>query len=165
MNRLGELLSKHRNAFLLMLLAAALALSSHAGQPAVPVTVDIPVMETAASPVSPLQSYRLQRDQETLADIAALEALISQPLLDASTREDAADRLQEIIDRRQAQNAMEGALVSSSLAPCVAVLANGSLTIVTQKADISSKDSALVLTLAAAHTGVSPENIKIITAN
>lgn len=165
MNKLGELLTKHRNAFLLVLLVTTLAVSSLTGQPAVPATVDIPVTEAAAAPVSALQAYRMQRDQEALSDIAALEALIAQPLLDASTREDAAARLQEIIDCRQAQSAMEGALVSSSLGPCVAVLSNGSLTIVTEKAEITGKDSALVLTLAAAHTGVKPENIRIITAN
>ena len=165
MNKLGELLTKHRNAFLILLLAATLALSSLTGQPAAPATVDIPVTEVAAAPVSVLQAYRMQRDQEALSDIAALEALIAQPLLEASTREDAAARLQEIIDCRQAQSAVEGALVSSSLGPCVAVLSNGSLTIVTEKAEITKKDSALVLTLAAAHTGVGPENIRIITAN
>ena len=165
MNKLGVLLTKHRNAFLLTLLATTLAFSSLAGQSAPPVTEEIPIIETAASPTSPLQAYRLQRDQDTLADIAALEALIAQPLLDASTREDAADRLQETIDCRQAQSALEGALVSSSLAPCVAVIADGSLTIVTEKATITDRDSALILTLAAAHASVKPENIRIITPN
>lgn len=165
MNKLGKLLAKHRNAFLILLLAATLAVSSLSGQPDTPATVNIPVTEAAAAPVSPLEAYRLQRDQEARDDIAALEALIAQPLLEASTREDAADRLQEIIDCRQAQSAMEGALVSSSLGPCVAVLSNGCLTIVTEKAEVTQKDSALVLTLAAAHTGVKPENIRIITAN
>ena len=165
MNKLGDLLTKHRNAFLILLLAATLAVSSLSGQPDTPSTVNIPVTEIATAPVSALEAYRLQRDQEARDDITALEALIAQPLLEASTREDAADRLQEIIDCRQAQSAMEGALVSSSLGPCVAVLANGSLTIVTEKAEVTQKDSALVLTLAAAHTGVKPENIRIITAN
>lgn len=164
MTKLGELLTKHRNIFLIVLLVTTLALSSLASQPASSVTVDIPVTQTAAAPFNPLQAYRMQRDQEALADIAALEALVAQPLLEASTREDAADRLQEIIDCRRAQSAMEGALVSSSLGPCVAVLEGGSLTIVTEKTDVTSKDSALVLTLAAAHTGVKPENIRIITA-
>ena len=164
MTKLGELLTKHRNVFLIVLLVTTLALSSLASQPVSSVTVDIPVTQTAAAPLNPLQAYRMQRDQDALADIAALEALVAQPLLEASTREDAADRLQEIIDCRRAQSAMEGALVSSSLGPCIAVLEGGSLTIVTEKTDVTSKDSALVLTLAAAHTGVKPENIRIITA-
>ena len=164
MNKLGVFLTQHRNAFLLLLLVTTLVLSSQTRQTAATATVDIPVTETAASPVSPLQAYRLQRDQEALADIASLEALIAQPLLEASTREDAADLLQQLITRRQAESAMEGALVSSSLFPCVAVIANDCLTIVTEKSDITSRDSALVLTLAAAHTGVTPENIRIITA-
>ena len=165
MNTLGTLLARHRNAFLLMLLITALAFSSLAGQSSTPATVDIPVIGAAASALSPLQAYRLQRDEDALADIAALEALIAQPLLDTATREDAATRLQGIIDCRQAQSALEGALVSSSLAPCVAVIAGDSLTIVTEKAVITERDSALVLTLAAAHAGVKPENIRIITPN
>ncbi|MBE5810290.1 MAG: SpoIIIAH-like family protein [Clostridiales bacterium] len=165
MNKLGILLTKHRHAFLLTLLVSALAISSLARQPSPPATVEIPVTEAAAASVSALEAYRLQRDQDTMADIAALEALIAQPLLDTATREDAADRLQEIIDCRQAQSALEGALVSSSLAPCVAVISGGSLTIVTEKADITSRDSSLILTLAAAHAGISPENIRIMTEN
>lgn len=165
MNRLGQLLTKYRNAFLLTLLAATLAISSLTGRDSPASTVNIPVIETAASPASSLEAYRLQRDQDALADIAALEALIAQTMLDAATREDAADRLQEIIDCRQAQSALEGALVSSSLAPCVAVVAGGSLTIVTEKSAITDRDSALILTLASAHAGIKPENIRIITPN
>lgn len=164
MNKLGELLARNRNVFLIVLLIATLTLSSLARQPSPPTTVNLPVVETAAAPISPLLAYRLQRDQETQADIASLEALVAQPLLEESTREDAAEMLQQILDCRQAQTAMEGALVSSSLGPCVAVLSNGSLTIVTEKADITANDTALVLTLAAAHTGVPPENIRIVTA-
>ena len=165
MSKPGEFLTKHRNAFLLLLLVSTLAQSSLAGQSATPATVDIPITETAAAALSPLQEYRLQRDKDALSDIAALEELIAQPLLEASTREDAAARLQEIIDCRQAQAAMEGALVSSSLGPCVVVIEGGSLTVVTGKKQITAKDSALVLTLTEAHTGIAPGNVKIITAN
>ena len=164
MNKLGELLTRHRNAFLLLLLTITLALGSLRQQPATPATVDIPVTAVSSQATTPLEAYRLQRDQETLRDMAALEALIAQPLLEASTREDAATRLQEIVDQRQAQSALEGALANSSLGPCVVVIAGDSLTLVTAKTDIAKKDSALVLTLAAAHTDVKPENIRIMTA-
>ena len=168
MKKLGETLTKHRNAFLIALLAVTLAVSGYANQQeasSAPAMVTIPVTETAAQALSPLESYRQARDQQTQADLAALEALIAQTTVDESTRDAAADRLQEIIDARQAQSAMEGALVSSSLYPCAAVISGGSVTIVTEKSAVTDKDSALVMTLAAAHAGVPPENVRIITAN
>lgn len=168
MSKWGELLMKRRNAFLLILLATTLLLSGYARQQetkTASTTVNIPVVETAAQQLSPLERYRQQRDQETLDDIASLEALVSQPLLDEATREAAAERLQQIIDCRQARSALEGALVSSKLGPCVAVISGGSLTIVTSKADITQSDSALVMTLAQAHAGIEPANVQIITAN
>lgn len=167
MMKFGELLTKHRNAFLLLLLAVTLAVSGYANQAQLQdasATVCIPVTEVSAPAISPLETYRQQRNQETLADMDALEKLISQTLLDEPTRDAAADHLREIVDKRQAQSSMEGALIGSSLYPCVAVVENGSLTIVTAKNTITQKDTALVLTLSAAHTGIPPENVRIITA-
>ena len=167
MNHLGQWLTKHRNVFLLGLLTLTLVVSGYANQQRVTAassTVSIPVMETAAQALSALESCRQQRDQEALRDMAALEALVNQPLLDEATRESAANRLAELVGKRQAQSALESALSGSSLHPCVAVVSNESVTIVTEKSAVTDKDSALVLTLAAAHAGVSPENVRIITA-
>lgn len=168
MNKLGELLTKHRNIFLSGLLTSTLIVSWYANRQqatATSATVCIPVTETVASPLSPLESCRQQRDQEALRDMAALEALVNQPLLDESTREAAADRLQMIVDARQTQSALESAMSASSLAPCVAVVSGGNVTIVTEKDAVTDKDSALVLTLAEAHAGAKPENVRIITAD
>ena len=165
MNRLGDLLTKHRNIFLAALLLTTLIVSGASQQERLRTsTVEIPVMAVSTPAVSALETYRQQRDADALADIAALEKLIAQPNLDAQTLNAAADQLQRIIDARQAQTALEGALSGSSLAPCVAVIAGDALTIVTDKAAITDKDSALALTLAAAHAGVRPENVRIITA-
>ena len=168
MSNIGEMLTRHRNLFLLALLITTLAVSGYASHQRLQeraATVDIPVTETVAQPQSALDRYRQQRDQEALSDIAALERLIAQATLDEATREAAAAQLQEIIDKRQAQSALEGALSGSSLYPCAAVVSGGSVTIVTQKSTVTDKDSALVMTLAAAHAGVAPENVRIITAN
>lgn len=167
MKKLGEMLTKHRNFFLLTLLTATLAVSAAANQErlrAASVTVDIPVMATSSVALSPLESYRQQRDQSALADIAALEKFIAQSTLDEQTRSNAADRLSAMIEARQAQTSLEGALLNSSLSPCVAVVAGDAVTIVTGKTTITDKDTALVLTLAEAHTGVKPQNVRIITA-
>lgn len=168
MMKLGDLLTKHRNAFLLMLLVTTLIVSGYANRErlqSASATVEIPVTEAAAKPLGTLEAYRQQRDQDARSDMAALEKLCTQETLDASTREAAAQQLQEIIDSRQAQSALEGALAGSSLHPCVAVVAGGNVTIVTEKSTVTEKDSALVMTLAAAHAGVSPEKVRIITAN
>lgn len=167
MNKLGDLLTKHRNSFLLGLLIITLAVSGYASRQQATeasATVEIPVTEAAAQPLSPLETYRQQRDQEARSNIAALEKLIAQVNLDEATRDAAAQQLQQIIDNRQAQTALEGALIGSSLYPCAAVVSEGNVTIVTEKAAVTDKDSALVLTMAAAHAGASPENVRIISA-
>lgn len=165
--KLGEQLTKHRNLFLLILLVATLIVSGIANRErleAASTTVDIPVTEVSAKPSGALETYRQQRDADTKSDVAALEALCAQEQLDAQTREDAAVRLQSIIENRQTQSALEGALLNSSLYPCVAVVSGDSVTIVTEKSAVTDKDTALILTLAAAHANASPENIRIITA-
>lgn len=161
----ARLLTKHRNLLLLTLLTGTLLLCAHGDRATPAASVSIPVAETAAMPLSPLESCRQQRDAEALRDMSALEALIGQPQLDEATREAAAARLQEIVDARQAQSALESALCSSSLSPCVAVVSGGSLTLVTSKKTVTEQDSALLLTLAAAHTGIPPEKVRVITAN
>lgn len=160
----GDLLTKHRNLFLLILLGGTLIISGIAAQEQEAATVNIPVVETAAQPVDALEAFRIQRDRDALSDIAALEKLCAQENLDESLREDASNRLQSIIDSRQAQSALEGALLNSSLYPCVAVVTGGSVTIVTGKTTITDQDAALVMTLAAAHAGASPQDVRIITA-
>ena len=167
MTMISDLLTKHRNTFLLLLLVTTLIISGYANRErleAASATVDIPVTETIARPASALETYRQQRDEAALTDMAALEGLCAQSTLDQKTREAAADRLQTIIDSRQAQSSLEGALSGSSLYPCVAVVQDGCVTIVTEKSVVTEKDSALVLTLAAAHVGAAPENVRIITA-
>lgn len=164
--KIGEMLTRHRNTFLLALLTATLAVGALTHQDrmdAVP-TVSIPVTQTAARRLSPLEEYRVSRDRQAEADMAALERLCHAEQLDQATRQSAADRLQEIVSNHQAQSALEGALAQSSLYPCVAVVAGGCVTIVTEKTVITEKDSALVLTLCAAHAGIQPENVRIITA-
>lgn len=164
----GDLLTKHRNTFLILLLVTTLIVSGYANQERLQTasaTVSIPVTEASAAALAPLEAYRRQRDQETLSDIASLEQLLSQDLLDAPTREAAAERLQALVDKRQTQSSLEGALLGSSLYPCVAVVEGSSVTIVTGKKTVTQQDTALVLTMTAAHTGVSPENVRIITTD
>lgn len=167
MNKHGSFLTRYRNAFLTVLLMTTLVVAGLASQERLrssPKTVAIPVVSTAASVLTPLEIFRQERDTSVQADMAALQALCDQPLLEDATREDAADRLQELVAYHQAQLALEGALSLSSLAPCAAVVTQGSVTIVTEKQEITDRDSALVLSLAAAHANTPPSGVRIITA-
>lgn len=167
MMKLGELLTRHRNLFLLLLLVVTLVVSGQSNRErlaAASSTVNIPVTEVLAQPSSALERYRTQRNQQTSSDMAALEALCAQAALDQKTRDAAAAQLQTIIDARQAEVAIEGALTGSSLSPCAVVISGGSLTLVTEKATITKQDAALVMTLAQAHAGISPEDVRIMTA-
>lgn len=156
-------LSRHRNLLLIMLLSATLAVSSAANrrrlEEAQPTTA-LPVMQTTSA----IAVYQEERAASYLTDIAALQAVSADASLDAATREAAADRLTQLVADREAEAALETALSQSDLAPCAAVVSGGSVTIVTGKAQITQADSALAMTLAAAHAGISAEDVRIITS-
>ena len=165
MNRIGQLLTKHRNAWLLALMLTTLLLGRYFNhQQSSSPSVEIPVIQASALTLDPLALFWQERNQGMLEDIASLEALCAQTTLDERTRDDAAALLTSIIASRRAQDAIEGALSASSLYPCTVVVQDNAVTVVTAKKTITEKDTALVLTLADAHTNVSPENVRILTA-
>ena len=145
------------------LLMAALALSLTAAlllRPSSPQAqrVTLP-MTSAESSASPLEAFRISRDSAYQRDMAALETLT-----DRAARQSAAEELQAYVALHQAQLALEGALLTSELAPCCAVVTDGSVTIVTEKQEITEQDTALVLTLVQVHTGISASGVRIMTA-
>lgn len=142
------------------LLMAALALSLTAAlllRPSSPQAqrVTLP-MTSAESSASPLEAFRISRDSAYQRDMAALETLISSENTDRAARQSAAEELQAYVALHQAQLALEGALLTSELAPCCAV--------VTEKQEITEQDTALVLTLVQVHTGVPASGVRIMTA-
>ena len=150
------------------LLMAALALSLTAAlllRPSSPQAqrVTLP-MTSAESSVSPLEAFRISRDSAYQRDMTALETLISSENTDRAARQSAAEELQAYVALHQAQLALEGALLTSELAPCCAVVTDGSVTIVTEKQEITEQDTALVLTLVQVHTGVPASGVRIMTA-
>lgn len=160
----GAFLTRHRNLILFALLLTTLCVSSAENQRRLSAdhsSTAIPVIKTTA-PSAAVSTYISERDAAYQRDTAALSALCTQENLEAKTRASAAERLQTLIANREAQQALEDALSSTSLAPCAAVVSGGSVTIVTQKADITEQDAALVITLAAAHAGVKAENVRIL---
>lgn len=149
------------------LLMAALALSLTAAlllRPSSPQAqrVTLP-MTSAESSASPLEAFRISRDSAYQRDMAALETLISENT-DRAARQSAAEELQAYVALHQAQLALEGALLTSELAPCCAVVTDGSVTIVTEKQEITEQDTALVLTLVQVHTDVPASGVRIMTA-
>ena len=163
---MGNLLRKNMNFILIAVLLATMVVSYAANQrrPNAEVsTVSLPVVSVTTAP-SALEEYRRRREETALQDMAALQALCESDKVDETTRSDAASQLQKIILRREQQSALEGALIQSGLAPCVAVITEGSVTIVTGKEQISEAESALVMTLAQTHAHVKPAGVRIIPA-
>ena len=162
-----EIIKKNLNPILIGVLLATMVISYAANQRRLSeatATVSLPVLSVTAPPGSALETYRRQREETALADMAALQALCGEESLDEDARAGAANQLQQLIARREQQSALEGALAQSGLSPCVAVITEGSVTIVTEREDVSAAESALVMTLAGAHAGVSPSGVRIITA-
>lgn len=163
-----DFLTKHRNILLVAVLAVMLAVSgrlsrkqSESGSG----TVSLPVSYTSASAgLSEMEQYRRRRDDTALQDMAALQAVIDNAALDDQTRRDAAGRLQLLVEQREKQSALEGALLESSLWPCVAVVSAGSVSIVTEKESLSDRENALLLELSQAHTDIAPSGVRVICA-
>lgn len=163
-----EFIRKHVNALLLGCLLITLAASwffTNQRLTQAAATVALPVEQVTMSPTSRLEEFRTRRDETTLADIATLQALCDQDNLADATREDAAAQLQQLVSTRETQLALEGALTQSGIYPCVAVVSQGSVTVVTDKATLSDGESALVMTMAQVHADVPPSGVRVITAN
>lgn len=156
----NSILTRHRSLFMVVLMTAALLVSSVINQRRLEKeaqTVSLPVTSAVAV-------FQAEHADSYITDVAALHAVSINGTLDAATREAAAQRLTQLTADREAEAALDHLLATSSLAPCAAVVSGGSVTIVTEKAAVSQEETALVLTLAAAHAGASPEDVRIMTA-
>lgn len=90
--------------------------------------------------------------------------MAAQTDLDETIRRDAAVRLQALTDSRQAQLALEGALMGGGLSPCVAVVTGHSVTVVTACPQPTEQDEAMLLELAAVHAQARPQDVRLICA-
>lgn len=168
MRNTGHWITRHRNLLLVLLLLATMAVSSLANQERLSreaTTVSLPVVEPYAEPVGRIELFRQQRDTAALQDMAALQALIGQEQLDEQTRADAAAQLQALVDSREKQLTLEGALLESGLYPCAAVVSAEHVTIVTGRTGLTDDETALLMTMARLHTGASPSQVSVITAD
>lgn len=168
MRSISDWISRHRNLLLILLLLATMAVSSLANQERLSqdaATVSLPVVEPCAEPAGRIELFRQQRDTTAMQDMAALQTLVHQEQLDEQTRAEAARQLQSLVDAREKQLALEGALLESGLYPCAAVVSAGQVTIVTEKTTLTDDESALLMTMAQLHAGASPSQVSVITAD
>lgn len=164
----GDFITRHKNLLLALLLLATMVASSLSNQERLgqeAATVSLPMVEPAAEPMDKMTMFRQQRDAASLQDMAALQALVDQAELDPQLRAEAAGQLQSLVDAREKQLALEGALLGSGLQPCVAVVSPGQVTIVTEKVSLTEDETALLMTMAQLHTGVLPAQVSVITAD
>ena len=164
----GDFITRHKNLLLALLLLATMVASSLSNQERLQqeaATVYLPMVEPSAEPRDKMTLFRQQRDAASLQDMAALQALVGQEELDPQTRAEAASQLQALVDAREKQLALEGALLESGLHPCVAVISAGQVTIVTEKGSLTEDETALLMTMARLHTGALPAQVSVITAD
>lgn len=157
--------NKHKRWLILGAATAAVCVGALLGWPMAverQTSVTLPVLSAAEEAEDAFEAFRQQREEERKADRASLEKLLERQDLDQQTLEDAAAALQRLVAWNEEELALEGALTKSRISPCLAVRSEGMVTVVTQKASLSEGESALLLTLCEAHTGVSPEGVKVI---
>ena len=136
-------------------------------------TVSLPITRTdgdSSTPASsvlktPLAAYQEKREATRQADMAALEALASNDKVDQAARDQAQEELREVIRCREKELAIEGTLTGAGLAPCVAVVQRGAVTVLVEKKELTQTEATMILTLSAAQTGEVPENIRIMAGN
>ena len=142
-----------------LLVCGALLLKIHAAGSR---AIVLPQAASQTEAVDTFAAYQTRRDEERKTDRAALEKLLERNDLDTASRQDATATLARIVDWNEQELALEGALTKSRLSPCIAVRSEGMVTVVTDRAELSEGESALLLTLCETHCGVSPEGVKVI---
>ncbi|MCH5286742.1 MAG: SpoIIIAH-like family protein [Christensenellaceae bacterium] len=168
MRETGDFMTRHRNLLLILLLLVTMVVSSLANQERIAqeaATVSLPVVEPYSEPAGKIELFRQQRDAASLQDMAALQTLVDQEQLDQQTRAEAAAQLRALVDTREKQLALEGALLESGLSPCVAVISAGQVTIVTEKTVLTDDETALLMTMAQLHAGALPAQVSVITTD
>lgn len=170
-----EKMKKHKNLIFLCVLLVTLAGSYLWNQYQMQgvQTVLLPISRTegesttptATVSKTPLATYQEKREATRQADMAALETLATNEKVDQATRDQAQDELLEVIRCRETELAVEGALTGAGLAPCVAVVQRGAVTILVEKKELTQTEATMILTLTAAHSGEVPENIRIMAGD
>ena len=78
---------------------------------------------------------------------------------------DVSEQLSAIVAAREAELAIEGALIGGGFSPCLAVVSPASVTVIVSRESLTRGEAALIMTLCESHTNQSLENIKIMTGD
>ncbi|MDD3412129.1 MAG: SpoIIIAH-like family protein, partial [Eubacteriales bacterium] len=126
-----------------------------------PMQSDEPTPAPDAAPK--LQQERDARETAYDKDVAALTAIMSSFEDGDEVRSDAARQLQRLVAQHQTEVAVGQALREAGYAPSLTLCQNGALTVMIEADELSAADSAVILSLCAAHSDVSLENIRVMT--
>jgi len=105
---------------------------------------------------------RLSRETAYDRDVAALEALVGNETVDASTREMAAQQLSMLIAEHQSEIRLEAALLEAGYHSAVVLVNNGSVTVMVAQDQLTEENSEQILSLCLAHTEAGAENIRVM---
>lgn len=114
------------------------------------------------APSQPKPSERSVREIAYERDTQTLRELTQNQQVSEQTREDAAQRLQTMVESHQTELAIEEALTEAGFSPCLVLLQNGAMTVMVEGVEMDAAQSASILTLCAAHTQIGVENIRIM---
>jgi hypothetical protein len=108
------------------------------------------------------QESRVTRETAYDKDVSTLTLLSQNESVAPQTREDAAKQLSKMVEEHQTEVAIEDALIAAGFSPRLTLLQNGALTVMVEATELTSTESATILSLCAAHVDVGLENIRIM---
>lgn len=126
------------------------------------VSTDLQLPKTS---LSELETYQAKREQTRQEDIQTLQRLLDGNAGTTAFLADVSAQLSAIVSAREAELAIEGALLGGGFSPCLAVVTPTSVTVIVSRESLTRGEAALIMTLCESHTNQSLENIKIMTGD
>lgn len=147
---------------ILMAVMAAVALPELQRPPAVQTVAQSP---TQAPEEDPLEQFRLEREQLRAMQLAQLNDIIYGEKTDEETRAMAQRQLLELTDWMEKEVTIEGVLRSRGFEDALATVHTDSVNVLVRCEAMTQQQTAVILDLVLAETGVSGGNVKLIPIN
>ncbi|NLO85856.1 MAG: SpoIIIAH-like family protein [Clostridiales bacterium] len=109
------------------------------------------------------ESARTLRETAYDKDINTLTELTQNEQTDEQTRNQAAQRITQMVSDHQSEIGIEEALAQAGFSPLMVLLQNGALTVMVTPDSLAETQSATILSICAAHTDIGIDNIRIMT--
>ncbi|HIU34798.1 MAG TPA: SpoIIIAH-like family protein [Candidatus Pullichristensenella excrementigallinarum] len=148
---------------ILMAVMAAVALPELQRPPAVETAAQNPTQ--APEEEDPLKQFRLEREQLRAMQLAQLNDIIYGEKTDEETRAMAQRQLLELTDWMEKEVTIEGVLRSRGFEDALATVHTDSVNVLVRCESITQQQTAVILDLVLAETGVSGGNVKLIPIN